>query len=370
MSALKREYAAAVERIRGGSVALVYAHSFDNETLQAFYLRQRTELLSGYADVVDLLGANPVFYNIDQFVELCARPHQLAKIDYIINVPGGSLELDLITMVSNLAAKMRKPIFPATTTCVSLGQNKPIARRLARELGWLIPDSVSFGDASAFDRPLILKPKSAGDSYGVRIIDRSQLSDVLDKRNYMLEEFVEGYDFTVYLMLSAITRQYEVLGGSLTIPTDPHNRLWYSDNATKFAVSGRGSQRYDRLVIKREPRATTRALQGLCRQTCDVFGVSTVARMDFRLPEFPSRFHDIDIHDCRFLEFNALPSITTSGSWQHFIRQHLATHGVSEEDVHPLMSQIPAMQAAMLYIFLSWIVQREDASATGVDQLK
>src|ERR1700721_2373095 len=149
------QFSSAAERFRGSTAALIYAHSFDAEILNAYYLRQRTEILSGYADVVDLLGGYPVFYNIDQFIALCSHADQLRHIDYVINVPGGSLELDLITIVATVAGALRKPVFPATGTAISLGQNKPIARRLARDLGWSVPRSVSFAEVGDFQGGII-----------------------------------------------------------------------------------------------------------------------------------------------------------------------------------------------------------------------
>ncbi len=369
MDAVRSALANAASLLSGRTVALVYAHSFDEQVLSSYYLRQRTEVLSGYADVIDLLGAYPVFYNIDQFVEACSRPEQLKKIDYIVNVPGGSLNLDLITVVSTLAGKSGKPIFPASATSIGIGQNKPVARRLARDLGWLVPKAVSFGEAAKHNATMILKPKYAGDSYGIRIIAPFSRPDEREDF-YMLEEFVRGYDLTTYIIYSIITKRHEVLSSSITIPSNPNDINWYWDNASKFKSSGRGHQRFEPLAMTRERCRTSSAFDQLCCQTCEVFGVYSLARIDFRLQKEAGAPVHADISECRFLEINVLPSITPSGSWDQHIARHIEGHGLSKDDVHPLMSSLPPMQAAMLYLLLSWIVQRGSGSATGVDQLK
>jgi hypothetical protein len=371
MDWLRQAFSDAANRLKNRTIALVYAHSFDQELLSAYYLRQRTEVLSGYADVIDLLGANPVFYNIDQFVELCTRSNQMKAIDYIINVPGGSLDIDLTTLVSNLARKIKRPIFPASPGSIFLGQNKPIARRIAHDLGWPVPASISVDQARTFRGAIIRKPKYGGDSYGVGKVGYDDILKFADNDKYMLEEFIEGYDLTTYVIRSAVTKRHEVLASSLTIPPEESDRNWFWDHDTKDRSSGRGTQRFVQISVRREPRRTSSPFDQLCRETCEVFGVFSVARIDFRLTD--RQFDDcseIDVGQCRFLEINVLPTISTSGSWQHHIKRHLENYRLAEADIHAFMPMLPPMQAAMLYIFLSWIVQRADGSATGVDQLK
>lgn len=334
MDSARGDFARAARLLDGRTVALVYAHSFDSKILNSYYLRQRTETLSGYADVLDLLGAYPVFFNLDQFVELCTRPDQLTKIDYILNIPGGSLNLDLITLASTLATKAGKPIFPATATTISLGQNKPVARCLAREVGWRVPELVPFDKAATYGRNLMLKLKSAGDSYGVRVIDPGAVATLPASEMYMLEEFIRGYDLTTYVVSSVITKRYEVLSSSITIPPDPNNAEWYWDDDSKLRSGGRGAKRFEPLSITREHRNTTSAFDELCRKTCELFGVFSIARIDFRTPDCRHISSAIDVSDCRFLEINVLPSITTSGSWNEHIGRHLEENAFTKADVH------------------------------------
>lgn len=370
MSRARAEFVRAARCLEGSTVALAYAHSFDPDVLHAYYLRQRTETLSGYADVIDLLGAYPVFFNIDQFVELCTRPEQLAKIDFVLNVPGGSLNLDLLTLVGTLAGKVAKPVFPATATTISLGQNKEVARRLAHDIGWSVPQSFSFGEARHNVGALIVKPKSAGDSYGIRVLGQGERVEPHLSRTHMLEEFIRGYDLTTYVIFSPLTKRYEVLSSSITIPPKPDDKEWFWDIDSKFRSSGRGASRFEPLRVRREHCHTTDRFDELCCRTCEVFGVVTIARIDFRIYETADISSTIDIKDCAFLEINVLPSITTSGSWDAHISRHLEESGLSKHDVHELAPALPPMQAAMLFVLLSWFIQRGDVSATGVDQLK
>ncbi len=370
MDTLSGRLQASAEQVRGANVAIVYAHSFDSNLLAKHYLKQRTETLAGYADVIDLLGGYPVFFNIEQFLDLSINPEKYKKIDFAINVPGGSLELSNLLLPAVLAAKMGKAIFPSSAPTIAIGQNKPIASKVAKGLGWVVPKEFnSFAEADA-KGSYIIKPRCAGDSYGVRRLSVGSTSFEEVQEGEFVQEFIQGYDLTSYLIMSPINNQYKVIRSSITIPREQENRDWFWDVQAKFASSGRGIERFTDSEMKRVAASTAECFNGACARLAMSLGVTTLARIDARLSEIPKPDCPIRLKDVHFLEINVLPSITPSGSWAEHLVTYLNQSGVQPKEIHELFDMLPAMQSAMLFFLLCWITYYTDAPTTGVDQLK
>jgi hypothetical protein len=369
MVSLRALFRDAAARFDHATVAIVYAHSFDRALLARHYLKQRTETLSGYADVVDLLGAQPVFFNLDQFLETAANPSRYQSIDFVINVPGGALTLDDLLLPPAVAAKIAKPIFPASAQSVAIGQNKPIATRVAVTLGWPAPQITEATDARP-EGEYIVKPRSAGDSFGLARLDGTELRQKNIAQEYFAQEFVRGYDLTTYVMTDPLTGRHLMLESSMTIPHEQSNTGWYWNFERKNAASGRGLDRFQESDHKREPRKTSSAFDAACAALCKHLNVTTLARIDTRLSRYFGPDEIVDLDSALFLEINVLPSITPSGSWHAHINSYLEARDLAKTDVHAIYEKLPPMQAAMLFLLLSWAAQMPVRPVTGVDQLK
>ena len=371
MDALFDRLRASADQVRGANVAIIYAHSFDSNFLVKHYLKQRTETLSGYADVVDLLGGYPVFFNIEQFLDLSTHPEKYKKIDFVINVPGGCLELSNLLLPAALAAKMDKAIFPASAPTIAIGQNKPIANMVAKELGWVVPKEFNrYADTNNTGGNYIVKPRCAGDSYGVRRLSAGSTSFEEVQADEFVQEFIQGYDLTSYLIMSPIDNQYKVIQSSITLPKEQENIDWFWDVKAKFASSGRGIDRFAESEVKRIPISTAECFNEACSRLAASLGVTTLARIDARLPKIPKPACPVRLKHSYFLEINVLPSITPSGSWTEHLTTYLKQNGVQPKEIHELFGVLPAMQSAMLFFLLCWITCYAEAPTTGVDQLK
>ena len=357
MDTVRESFHKAASRLQGATVAIVYAHSFDPNLLAKHYLRQRTETLTGYADIIDLLGGYPVFFNIEQFLELSADPDKYEKVDLVINVPGGSLDISNLILPAAIASKMGKPIFPASGSTIAIGQNKPIASSLARQTGWQTPREFDRAINLDPNAQYITKPKCAGDSYGVRLIKNAEnpLNEISDGE--FLQEFIEGYDFTTYLIFDHFKNSVRAIHSSLTLPPETDDTKWFWSLEEKNASSGRGKDRFRATKHKRVARRTTDRFEKACTELAVLLGVNTLARIDTRLKNLPDQSKAVDLSDAYFLEINVLPSITPSGSWSAHLIDDLSDHAIEAHDVHELFPSLPPMQSAMLFFILSWVSQ-------------
>lgn len=355
----------AVSRFENRRVAVVFAQSYDRHITDRFLIGLRTEVLAGCADAIELVGAEPVFLNYDQFLEEAATRGRESRFDLVLHLPGTSTEFAFESLIPSVCAWIDRPIFPCNSRAATSSQNKLVGRTIAASCGWLVPRRLVTGSELP-GAVAIAKPINGGDSIGLERGRVEDLREYLDSNDHIVEEFIEGYDATIYIYRSILTGEFEIVGISAVIPDDEDNRQWYWTTEDKLLSSQRGEYRYSKSPPARRVRfPASESLTQLARQTCLEFGVQYLARIDIRYTRKPEDGANCSIDSSYFLELNSMPTIAPNGSWIYYLHQHFSRHNFDPALLHPQFHKLPPVPATLISMFASWALFTPDFPQTA-----
>lgn len=289
-------------RLRDQRVAIVYSHRFGVPLDENWYHRWQTNVIAMFSQAVEHCGAIPVFFDIDQWLHYCASGP--ADMKFMVNLNAGNRSLDQWAIAPALGEWQRISAFPCSAFTVMLGEAKDVAKRLALSCGWRVPRA--FGDRLQGECEVIRKPRAYGSSIG---LERLRLRDIEDLRNpdFVVEEFVRGYDATVVTFFSAVSGRLECQGAQAMLPATSDPADWVYDSFEKRNPGIRTHVDFRFCPVDAE--LAERAVE-LTR----VFGGKFVSRIDVRVTTEPSTSAPIRFEDCVFLEINPMPTIGPANS--------------------------------------------------------
>ncbi|HZF93894.1 MAG TPA: hypothetical protein VEZ20_03375 [Allosphingosinicella sp.] len=295
-------------------MAIVYSHRFGVPLDENWYHRWQTRVIAMFSQAVEHCGAIPVFFDVDQWLAFCGSPH--GHIDFMINLNAGNRSLDQWALVPALSVWRGVPSFPCSAFTAALGEAKDIATIIARDSGWRTPRSQADGLTDACE--VIRKPRTFGSSVGLTRLTLSEAREAADD-DYVVEEFVRGYDATIVTLYSATSRHLECRGVQVMVPSLDDPEDWVYDSFEKRNPGVR--TQVGVLNCPAEPELAAHAV-ALTRR----FGGRFVSRIDVRLKTRPSAGRAIPFSDCVFLEINPMPTIGPANSVTEFAARYVEEH--------------------------------------------
>jgi len=307
------------DRLRGQRVAIVYSHRFGVPLDDNWYHRWQTSIIAMFSQAVEHCGAIPVFFDIDQWLSYCASAG--GDVKFMVNLNAGNRSLDQWAIVPALGEWIGIPSFPCSAFTVMLGEAKDVAKRLATGCGWRVPRDLEGGLPS--DCEIIRKPRAYGSSVGLERLKASEIEDPRDGE-FIVEEFVRGYDATVVTFFSAVTGRLECQGAQAILPRTSDPDDWVYDSFEKRNPGVRTQVDFPFLEV--DPDLAKRAME-----MTRVFGGNFVSRIDVRVTGRPSQSQPVRFEDCVFLEINPMPTIGPTNSVTEMAARYVERHSDHSE---------------------------------------
>ena len=208
------------------------------------------------------------------------------------------------------------PYTHSGVTASAIGMNKALSKKIFERVGIKVPKGMVVSKKEIlkkepFLRPYVIKPVSDGSSVGVYIIkNNSSLKSILkkiDEKQILIEEYIEGTDFTVALMNGKILGLLEI------IPKDS----FYS-----FSAKYKNSQTVYRYPKKLNPEKLKKIFKFARLANKEIFS-SGITRVDFRVSN--NRSAD----GVYVLEINTQPGLTRTSLVPKIAKQY----GISFEEL-------------------------------------
>ena len=306
-------------RLRGCRVAIVYSHCAEGAPEERWYHRWRTNVVAMFSQAIEHCGAIAVFFDLDQWIEHCARPR--SKIDYLVNLNAGNRSLDQWGIAPALAEWAGIPVFPCSAFTVMLGEAKDVSKIIARSHGWKTArapnEGLTEGDL------VVRKPRSFGSSVD---LERGPLKTMEPRSgDWIIEEFVPGYDATIVSFYAAVTNSFECHGAQSIIPETTSPESWMYDAFEKRHTGERTKIDFRQCPVSAElARKSVELTQSL--------GSRFVSRIDVRVSRKPTPSTPIEFADCTFLEINPMPTIGPRNSVTEFAARYVEQN-VAHDDL-------------------------------------
>jgi len=311
-------------------IGIVYSDRFSGELAETWYHRWKTNVIAFFSQAVEDLKAQPIFFNVDQFISLCSA-HENPNLAFVVNLNAGNRFLDNWAIVPALCQWRGIPVFPSSAMTVMLGENKVFSKIVADQLGWRVPRSL-YETPEVLDK-FIMKPTTLGSSVGIQKLDRRDAASNI-ATDTLIEEFVPGFDVTLVLLYSSIDRDLVCMGAQATVPVIPHPETWIFDAFEKRNPGVRTPVEELLCPVEDELASKSVALGKL-------FGSRAVTRIDARVSRKPEK--DVPIHfaDCTFIEINPMPTVGPTNSVTKFAQKF-----VSENRAHPSLAWLEGTQGS------------------------
>lgn len=310
-----RAVKASEEDWSGRVCGIAYTHTFFRDPEEIWYDRLATDVPAYIAGGLAKIGADPLYLNVEQVIELCLQPEKRDKVSAIFNVCLGHKSLDNWALVPAVAAWAGLPVLPNGAHVTVLGEDKRVAKDFARRAG--LSTAEDWSDRTGESRLFVRKPIGWGSSVGLQLLEGRGA----DEPGSIVEPFVPGYDLTVTMLHDPSRRRLAAVGALCADhgSEDALGTMW-----TKEKKSG-GSQSAD---LNR----TFHEIGGSLEEALDAFaadlGLRSAARFDFRINALPAA-RPIEARDVVFLEVNPCPTPSAVSSFGRTIR-----HAVEASDNH------------------------------------
>ncbi|WP_420723656.1 hypothetical protein [Hwanghaeella sp. LZ110] len=333
-------------------VAVVYVGSFCEGISSVFHLKQRTKVITGYAEALDALKSEAIFFNIDQFIEVVSRYGNNVPFDFVIYVPGGTFNFGATLVIPSLSELIGRPVFPSAANAISLWHNKIAGRAAASHLGWNVAQRFMHSD-DIDGESVIRKPIFGGDSFGIEIYKNGKHPTSFDSGEDIIESFIDGYDATIYLARCPFRNEFEVLGGLVTKfdGSEPKKEIWTND---RKLYSSAQYQSKEVLNIERFSVNLATDISSLSAKTCNAFLVDTFARIDVRFQDDIAPEQELALKPSFFLELNPLPTISASGSWFEMIHSKVVKYPTQFARFQQITNNLSPMAYSMVYLLSIW----------------
>jgi D-alanine-D-alanine ligase-like ATP-grasp enzyme len=306
-----------VRRWEGRVCGIAYTQSYFRNPHDIWYDRLATDVPSYIAGGLAKVGADCIYLNVEQVIELCLLPERRKTISAIFNVCLGHLYLDNWALIPALSSWADLPVLPNGAHASLLGEDKRAAKDFALRAG--LPTPEVWAERTRATGPFVKKPRGWGSSVGLQLVDGPELLDP----HSIVEPFVPGTDLTVTLLhdpsrarLAPVGALHVSHGGS-----DPQSTLWTESKKSRGPLNHTIERSFHEIDADLE-----QAIDAFARD----LGVRSAARIDFRMPRPPAGDR-IGLSDVVFLEINPCPTPSAASSFGRTI-----SHAVSRDDVDGL----------------------------------
>lgn len=330
------------QHLEGKRIGIVYSDRFSGELAETWYHRWKTNVIAFFSQAVENVKAQPIFFNVDQFISFCSA-YENPNLAFVVNLNAGNRFLDNWAIIPALCQWRGIPVFPSSAMTVMLGENKVLSKVVARQSGWRIPRSI-FETPEVIDT-FIMKPTTFGSSIGIqKLTRRDAVSNTAT--DILIEEFIPGFDVTLVLLYSSVEKDLVCMGAQATVPLIAAPETWIFDSFEKRNPGVRSP--VEELLCPVEDELASKSVS-----LGKLYGSRAVTRIDARVSQKPERDVPIHFEDCTFLEINPMPTIGPTNSVTKFAQKF-----ISENRGHPSFAWLERIQGspadvAACYILVS-----------------
>lgn len=310
------EFSNFVSSLQDKRLGVVYSSRFEGNPSKTWYHRWRSDIIGLYSSAAEVLGMEPTFFNVDQFLELSGKSAE-QQPDFIINLNAGNRFLGNLSLVPSIAQWRRIPTAFCDARTAIVSEDKRLSKMLAMRAGMIVPKEPSELTPTA---DIIIKPVNLGSSVGVSRATNSEHPP----EGYFAEEFVRGLDGTIVLILDCTGTNLFVPGAQLVLPDISDQNGWIYTEEAKQVSNGATSVEYIQVSVSKILSELVIDLAHLC-------GSKSVARVDVRYTGVRSNEIELNEKNSVFIEYNAMPTLGRKNSVNEFVEQYI--HSNTTESV-------------------------------------
>ncbi len=331
----KNDFSAFLADLEGKTATLAYSFSSSVKKNDTWYDRWRSDTIFYFGSAVEALKMEARYIDIDTYLREMADPTSGIG-DVIINLHSGLLRIGSWPLVASLASWRNIPIVPCSSDIHVTGERKDIANTVARTTRLKVPSEIV--DVQGSENELIIKPRDLGMSVGLqRTKDPAYAKKYETDPNFVVQQFVPGFDATVGFVLAA-GGEYSCIGGMIYVPYGKNQENWLLTEDLKNEASTKDAYVRKHIDVSEEFAAEARKLMRK-------LGNSSVYRIDVRLsPATRGEVPEIvDLDNAYFLEANPTPAISPKSSFGEMMARVVQTRGrvFDELSGHEIISCSP-----------------------------
>ena len=284
-------YKQKLKNLEGKVIAIVY--TFTGDTLSEYYDAWKADVLSDWIRGVYDIKCIPLVMDFETFA-FKAFNNTLPKIDYVINLNNGNVDLSSLGLLPSICSYLNLPCIPNNSEVLIIGENKFIANALAQSAGLKIPKYLNDDDPSG-----IIRPINYGSSKGIH------RGNIKNNIRDLHQEFIAGFDMTMSFMYNPINNKLCFVSALMYLP-DNFDINWYLGEEEKEKRNS-----YSKIPV----RINESFYKRLEKIVNEVFAINTLCRIDTRVKCNSNeellyfKDHEVDSERVHFLEINPLPTI-------------------------------------------------------------
>lgn len=281
-----------LNKTQGKTIALIYIFENENALGYAHYDIWKSDVISEWLMAVYENKCKPLIFDIRTFVEK-AMSNSLPKIDAVINLNNGNIELSTLSLVPSICSFIGVPCIPCNATSIISGENKFFSNCIAKQCDLNVPNEMNEGEQGIF------RSINFGSSRGT-----FKTTNKTYQQNGFYQEFINGYDITTPLLYNPFTENLELLPTVLYYPKDK-DISWFFNEQVKEARGG-----YNKGIVSIDGE-----LEKCYKKIASSIQINTFCRIDARVKCTNSDSFDkmiqnpINYNDTYFVEINPMPTL-------------------------------------------------------------
>lgn len=294
-------------KILGKTIGVIY--TFEEEDAPGFghYHVWQSDIISKWLLAIQDLKCRPLILDVRTFVDK-AISNTLPKIDYVLNLNCGAVELSPMALIPSVCGFFHIPCIPCDSTAILAGENKLMSNLLAQATGIQVPKTLHKEIKGGIFRPLNL-----GSSIGVKREFSSQTKG-------LYQEFINGYDITTPVVYNPSIQKMDIMPTVLYV-AENDNVEWYLGEESKNIRSG---------FMRKTIYSLSKEVHEKYLELVQNLSINTFCRIDARIKcNSPSELKSllekpIQLKDLYFIEINPMPTVWINNAFSHsFSEIHL-----------------------------------------------
>ena len=286
------KYIEKLKNLNGKIIAIVYTFTGDFSKSK-YYDAWKADVLSDWIRGVYDIKCTPLVMDFETFA-FKAFNNTLPKINYVINLNNGSVDLSSLGLLPSICSYLNIPCIPNNSEILTIGENKFVSNCLAQNAGLSIPKYIDNDSDTG-----IIRPIGYGSSKGIH------RGNVKNNIRDLCQEFIPGFDMTISFMYNPIKERLCFVSSLMYLPNSLDIN-WYLGEKEKEERNS-----YSKILVKIEKSFSQKLEQFISEN----FAINTICRIDTRVKcesnEELKYFteHEVKSERIYFLEINPLPTI-------------------------------------------------------------
>ena len=192
-------------KFTGKIIAIVYTFTGDFSKSK-YYDAWKADVLSDWIRGVYDIKCTPLVMDFETFA-FKAFNNTLPKINYVINLNNGSVDLSSLGLLPSICSYLNIPCIPNNSEILTIGENKFVSNCLAQNAGLSIPKYIDNDSDTG-----IIRPIGYGSSKGIH------RGNVKNNIRDLCQEFIPGFDMTISFMYNPIKERLCFVSSLMYLP--------------------------------------------------------------------------------------------------------------------------------------------------------